>query len=186
MGHRVTVYEGAPVAGGMMRLGVPEHRLPRAVLQAEVDFIEFLGVDIRLGVDIGHDVTFASLAATHDAVFIAVGCRKDAQVGVPGSNLDGVLTAVSFLANVNIGIPVEVGERVVVIGGGNVAYDVARTARRFGDLSVLDRKRHQLAFDAAVVAARVLGRKVTMVTLESREAMPADARLIEEGLKEGI
>ncbi|HEX7601763.1 MAG TPA: FAD-dependent oxidoreductase, partial [Polyangiaceae bacterium] len=186
MGHRVTVYDGAPVAGGMMRLGVPEHRLPRAVLQSEVDFIEFLGVDIRLGVDIGRDVTFASLAATHDAVFIAVGCRKDAQVGVPGADLDGVLTAVSFLANVNIGIPVEVGERVVVIGGGNVAYDVARTARRFGDISQSDRKRHQLALDAAVVAARVLGRKVTMVTLESREEMPADARVIEEGIEEGI
>ncbi len=186
MGHRVTVYDAAPVAGGMMRLGVPEHRLPRAVLQAEVDFIEFLGVDIRLGVDIGRDVTFASLASTHDAVFIAVGCRKDAQIGVPGSNLDGVLTAVSFLANVNIGIPVEVGDRVVVIGGGNVAYDVARTARRFGDISSLDRKRHQLALDAAVVAARVLGRKVTMVTVESRDEMPADSRVIEEGLEEGI
>ena len=186
MGHRVTVYEGAPIAGGMMRLGVPEHRLPRAVLQSEVDFIEFLGVDIRLGVDIGRDVTFASLAATHDAVFIAVGCRKDAQIGVPGADVDGVLTAVSFLANVNIGIPIEVGERVVVIGGGNVAYDVARTARRFGDISSLDRKRHQLALDAAVVAARVLGRKVTMVTLESREEMPADSRVIEEGLEEGI
>ena len=186
MGHRVTVYDGAPVAGGMMRLGVPEHRLPRAVIQAEVDFIEFLGVDIRLGVDVGRDVTFASLAATHDAVFIAVGCRKDAQIGVPGSNLEGVLTAVTFLANVNIGIPIEVGDRVVVIGGGNVAYDVARTARRFGDISSSDRKRHQLALDAAVVAARVLGRKVTMVTMESRAEMPADSRVIEEGLEEGI
>ena len=186
MGHRVTVYEAAPVAGGMMRLGVPEHRLPRAVLQAEIDFIEYLGVDIRLGVDVGRDVTFASLAASHDAVFIAVGCRRDAQIGVPGAELEGVLTAVSFLANVNIGIPVEVGERVVVIGGGNVAYDVARTARRFGDVSLPDRKRHQLALDAAVVAARVLGRKVTMVTLESRKEMPADARLIQEGLDEGI
>lgn len=186
MGHHVTVYDGAPVAGGMMRLGVPEHRLPRAVLQSEVDFIEFLGVEIRLGVEIGRDVSFASLVAGHDAVFIAVGCRKDAQLGVPGSELHGVLTAVSFLANVNIGIPVEVGERVVVIGGGNVAYDVARTARRFGDFSLQDRKRHQLALDAAVVAARVLGRKVTMVTHESREEMPADARVIEEGLKEGI
>jgi formate dehydrogenase beta subunit len=186
MGHHVTVYEAAPVAGGMMRLGVPEHRLPRAVLQGEIDFIEYLGVDIRLGVEIGRDVTFASLAATYDAVFVAVGCRKDAQIGVPGADLEGVLTAVSFLANVNIGIPLEVGERVVVIGGGNVAYDVARTARRFGDVSVPERKHHQLALDAAVVAARVLGRKVTMVTLESRAEMPADARLIEEGLNEGI
>jgi formate dehydrogenase (NADP+) beta subunit len=186
MGHRVTIYEAAPVAGGMMRLGVPEHRLPRAVLQAEIDFISYLGVDIRLGVDVGRDVGFESLASTHDAVFLAVGCRKDAQVGVPGADAEGVLTAVSFLANVNIGIPIEVGERVVVIGGGNVAYDVARTARRVGEVPLPERKRHQLALDAAVVAARVLGRKVTMVTLESREEMPADARVIEEGLKEGI
>ena len=186
MGHRVTVYEAAPVAGGMMRLGIPEHRLPRAVLQSEIDFIEYLGVDIRLGIDVGRDVTLESLAATHDAVFLAAGCRKDASIGVPGASLDGVLTAVSFLANVNIGVPIEVGERVVVIGGGNVAYDVARTARRVGEVSLSDRKRHQLALDSAVVAARVLGRKVSMVTLESREEMPADESVIEEGLKEGI
>jgi NADPH-dependent glutamate synthase beta subunit-like oxidoreductase/ferredoxin len=186
MGHRVTVYDAAPVAGGMMRLGIPEHRLPRAVLQAEIDFIEFLGVELRLGVEIGRELSFAELRASHDAVFVAVGCRKDAQLGIAGSDAEGVLTAVSFLAHVNIGVPIEVGERVVVIGGGNVAYDVARTARRFGDVSAGERKQHQLAFEAAVVAARILGRRVTMVTLESRSQMPADARVIEEGVKEGI
>ncbi len=186
MGHRVTVYDAAPVAGGMMRLGIPEHRLPRAVLQAEIDFIEFLGVELRLGVEIGRDLLFADLVAKHDAVFVAVGCRKDAQLGIAGSELDGVLTAVNFLAHVNIGIPIEVGERVVVIGGGNAAYDVARTARRFGEVAAGEREQHQLAFETAMVAARILGRRVTMVTLESRANMPADARVIEEGVQEGI
>ncbi|NOY93428.1 MAG: FAD-dependent oxidoreductase [Deltaproteobacteria bacterium] len=186
MGHEVTVFDAAPVAGGMMRLGIPEHRLPRAVLQAEIEFIEFLGVEIRLGAEIGRNVLFEQLAQDYGAVFVAVGCRKDAQLGIPGAELDGVLTAVNFLAHINIGIPMEVGERVVVIGAGNVAYDVARTAQRFGAVAPLERERHLLALEAAFVAARVLGRKVTIVTLESRAEMPADPSQIEEGIREGI
>jgi NADPH-dependent glutamate synthase beta subunit-like oxidoreductase len=132
MGHRVVVYDAAPVAGGMLRLGVPEYRLPREVLQAEVDFIEHLGVEIKFGVEIGGEITFERLVEGHDAVFVATGCRKGRHVRVPGGDLQGVLTAVDFLARVNLGIEAAIGQRVVVIGGGNVAYDVARTARRFG------------------------------------------------------
>lgn len=186
MGHRAVVFDAAPVAGGMLRIGVPAYRLPREVLQAEVDFVEHLGVEIRLGVEIGAEVTFEQLVEEHDAVFLATGCRKGRQVKVPGGDLDGVLTAVDFLAQVNLGVDVEIGQRVAVIGGGNVAYDVARTARRFGGTSRPDEEHHNLPIDAARVAARTLGRDVTMVVLESRDEMPADPEEIEAGAEEQI
>lgn len=186
MGHEVDVYDAAPVAGGMLRLGVPEYRLPRTVLQAEVEFVEFLGVRLHLGVEIGESLTFDDLVAEHDAVFIAAGCRKGRQVPVPGGDLRGVLTAVDFLVAVNLGESMEIGERVVVVGGGNVAFDVARTARRFGGTSAEDEEHHNLQIDAAMVAAKVLHRDVTMLVLESPEEMPADPREIEEGTEEGI
>ncbi|MGZ3438419.1 MAG: FAD-dependent oxidoreductase, partial [Polyangia bacterium] len=94
--------------------------------------------------------------------------------------------AIDLLANVNLGQPIDVGARVVVVGGGNVAYDAARSARRFGGTSEPDEEAHNLAVDAAVVASRVLGREVTMVTLESRQEMPADPSEIAEGTEEGV
>ena len=173
MGHQVTVYDASKVAGGMLRLGIPEYRLPREVLQCEIDFILHLGVELRLGVEIGKDITFAELRRTHDAVFLAPGCRKGRGLKLPGSDLPGVLTAVDFLANVNLGIPLDVGDRVLVVGGGNVAFDVARSA-------------NHLLTDSARLAARVLKKDVTMVCLESREEMPADKEEIEEGTREGV
>ncbi|MBI5503005.1 MAG: FAD-dependent oxidoreductase [Deltaproteobacteria bacterium] len=186
MGHKVVVFDGAPVAGGMMRLGIPEYRLPRELLQCEVDFIAWLGVEIRLGVEIGRDVEFGALLRDHDAVFLAPGCRKGRILPLPGGDLPGVLTAVDFLAHVNLGTPLEVGERVVVVGGGSVAFDVARSARRFGGTTFPDEEHHNLARDAALAAARLLRRDVTLVALESREEMPADPRELEEGTEEGI
>jgi NADPH-dependent glutamate synthase beta subunit-like oxidoreductase/ferredoxin len=186
MGHRVVVFDAAKVAGGMMRLGIPEYRLPRAQLEREIEFIRWLGVEIRLGAPIGGDVTFADLRRDFDAVFLAPGCRKGRPLTIPGANLPGVLTAIDMLVHVNLGLPIELGRRVVVIGGGNVAYDAARSARRFGGTSQPDEQAHNLAIDAAVVAATVLGREVTMVTLESREEMPADPSEIAEGKEEGV
>ncbi len=186
MGHRVTVFDAAPVAGGMMRLGIPEYRLPREVIDCEVDFIRFLGVDIRQGFEIGRDTTFAELAAGHDAVFLAPGCRRGRGLGIPGAEAPGVLTAVDFLAAVNLGTSLDIGRRVAVVGGGNVAFDVARTARRFGGTAYPDEEHHNLAVDAAMAAARILRREVTMVCLESRDEMPADPAEIEEGAEEGI
>ena len=182
MGHQAVVFDAAPVAGGMLRLGIPAYRLPRAVLAREIEFIRWLGVEIRLSVEIGRDVSFAELARDFDAVFLAPGCRRGKALPIPGADAAGVLTAVDFLAHVNLGTPVEIGERVVVVGGGSVAYDAARSARRLPG----EEPRHDLAVDAAVVAARLLGRQVTMVALESRAEMPADVREIEEGAEEGI
>ena len=186
MGHHPVVFDAAKVAGGMMRLGIPEYRLPRAQLDREIDFIRWLGVEIRLETPIGSAVTFHDLTRDFDAVFLAPGCRKGRALKIPGAELAGVLTAIDLLAHVNLGLPIEVGKRVVVVGGGNVAYDAARSARRFGGTSEPSESSHNLAIDAATVASRVMGRQVTMVTLESRAEMPADASEIAEGTEEGV
>jgi len=186
MGHTAVVFDAAPVAGGMMRIGIPAYRLPRADLEREIEFIRWLGVEIRLGVPIGGEVRFADLVRDFDAVFLAPGCRRGKALKIPGAELGGVLTAIDLLAHVNLGQPIDVGQRVVVVGGGNVAFDAARSARRFGGTSEPDEEAHNLAVDAAVVASRVLGREVTMVTLESRQEMPADPSEIAEGAEEGV
>ncbi|MFN7976257.1 MAG: FAD-dependent oxidoreductase [Acidobacteriota bacterium] len=186
MGHQVEVIDAAPRAGGMMRAGIPEYRLPRELIDCEAAFIEFLGVKMRFGVEVGQDVTFEDLARQSDAVFLAPGCRRGRSLSIPGTDLAGVVTAVDFLAAVNLGTAIDVGDRVVVVGGGNVAYDVARTARRFGGTSLPDEEHHNLAMDAALSAARLLHRDVTMVALEGRDEMPADPIEIEEGAEEGV
>jgi NADPH-dependent glutamate synthase beta subunit-like oxidoreductase/NAD-dependent dihydropyrimidine dehydrogenase PreA subunit len=186
MGHSVVVFDAAPVAGGMMVIGIPAYRLPRENLEREIEFIRWLGVDIRLGTPIGGEVRFADLVRDFDAVFLAPGCRRGKALKIPGAELTGVLTAIDLLAHVNLGQRIDVGQRVVVVGGGNVAYDAARSARRFGGTSEVNEASHNLAVDAAVVARRLLGRDVTMVALESREEMPADPSEIAEGSEEGV
>ncbi len=186
MGHKVTIFDAAPVTGGMMRMAIPEYRLPRELIDREIDFIRFLGVEFRMGVEIGRDITFADLRREHDAVFLATGCRKGKMLKMPGADKTGVVTALDFLVNLNLGVPLEIGKEVVVVGGGNVAFDVARTARRFGGTSQPDEEHHNLAIDAAIAASRYLNRKVTLVSLEAREEMPADPEEIEEGSHEGI
>jgi NADPH-dependent glutamate synthase beta subunit-like oxidoreductase/NAD-dependent dihydropyrimidine dehydrogenase PreA subunit len=174
MGHQAVIFDAARVAGGMMRLGIPENRLPRDLIEKEVDFIRFLGVDIRLGVEIGRDVTFKQLRDEYDAVFLAPGCRRGHGLKIPGMETRGVLTAVDFLVNANLGQPLDLGEDILVVGGGNVAFDVARSARRFGGTSVPDEPHDNLMLDAAMIAARTYKRRVTMVSLEARNEMPAD------------
>jgi thioredoxin reductase/NAD-dependent dihydropyrimidine dehydrogenase PreA subunit len=186
MGHEAVLYEATPVAGGMLRLGVPEYRLPREVLQAEVEFIRWLGAEIRYGVRVGRDVSFEELCATHDAVFIAAGCGKGRRPPAPGSDLPRVYDAVDFLAAVNLGQPLDVGERVVVVGGGSVAFDVARSARRFGGTSRPDEHHHRLMVDTAVAASRLLRRQVVMLALESWEELPADPDEIVEASQERV
>ncbi len=186
MGHQTVVFDAAPVAGGMLRLGIPEYRLPRALIQKEVDFITYLGVEIRLGVEIGTDVLFQQLRDEYDAVFLAPGCRRGRSLKIPGMELGGVLTAVDFLVGANLGHPLDIGENVLVVGGGNVALDSARTAHRFGGTSVPDEHHHNLMLDTARVSARTFGKQTTMVSLESRGEMPADSATIDEGRREGI
>lgn len=186
MGHEVTIFDAAPVAGGMMRLGIPDYRLPRDLIEQEIEFIRGLGVTFRMGVEIGRAVSFDQIRRDHDAVFLAPGCRRGRSLNLAGMELQGTITAVDFLVNANLGHPLPLGANVVVVGGGNVAFDVARTARRFGGTSEPGESHHNLMLDAAVMAAKTFRRHVTMISLEAREEMPADLEEIEEGMREGI
>ena len=187
LGYRVTIFEGAPVAGGMLRLGVPEYRLPRALIQFEINAILSLGVELRTGVRIGRDVSIADLKRDYAAIFLAVGSMKSRDLTIPGVELDGVLRGVDYLLNVNLGYHVDMGRRVIVIGGGNVALDVARTAARGGEQTNLQRNLSIVqAMDVARSAVRFGAREVTVCCLESESEMPASREEVEEAATEGI
>ncbi len=191
-GYRVTVFEAGPVAGGMLRVGVPLYRLPRELVQAEIDAILSLGVELQLNAPVGAPGrTLADLKAQgFAAVFLGAGLQASRHLDIPGAQLPGVIHGIELLRLVNLGQPVELGPRVVVVGGGNVAFDVARTALR--QSAELDREEDALegfrvTADVARTAARGAGvSEVRVVCLESREEMPADAIEIEEGLHEGL
>ena len=129
-GHPVTVYEAQDRLGGMMVLGIPEYRLPRALIAREIEAIVELGIDVETNARIGETHSIAELLDRHAALFLAVGTGAARDLDLPGHDLDGVLRAVEYLLNVNQGFHVDLGERVVVVGGGNVAFDAARTALR--------------------------------------------------------
>lgn len=156
MGYQPTVYEALPVAGGMLRVGIPEHRLPKKVLDEEIASIEALGVEVRTGMRIGQDLGLKDLMGEYRAVFLATGATEGTRLGVPGEDLKGVIPGLGFLMDLNLGKDIEVGERVVVIGGGNLAIDTARSALRKG------------------------AREVILCSFEPKEEMPA----IEEGIRE--
>jgi NADPH-dependent glutamate synthase beta subunit-like oxidoreductase len=175
LGFRPVVFETEPVPAGMLAVGVPAYRLPRDVIAREVDVIRALGAEIRCGVTVGNDVSFASLRREYAAVILAVGAKSSRGLGLPGEQGPGVFGGVDLLRAVALGEPIRVGREVVVIGGGNVAYDVARSVLR------------QIAFDTARTAARLPGTsKVRLVSLEGLEEMPADTVEILEGDEEGI
>jgi NADPH-dependent glutamate synthase beta subunit-like oxidoreductase/NAD-dependent dihydropyrimidine dehydrogenase PreA subunit len=187
-GYPVTIFEAAPVAGGMLRLGVPEYRLPRALIQLEVHAILSLGVELRVDSRLGREFTLADLRQQgYAAVFLAVGAMRSRDLAVDGMDLDGVLKGVDYLLNVNLGYKVEMGSRIVVIGGGNVALDVARTAARGGEQENLQRSLSVVqALDVARSAIRFGAREVTVCCLESESEMPASRDEIEEAEREGI
>jgi len=199
-GHPVTVYEATDRLGGMMVLGIPEYRLARGVITREVEAIIELGIDVELSCRIGVDVTIEDLLARHDALFLAIGTGLGRDLGLPGRELDGVLRAVEFLLNVNRGFKVDLGRRVVVVGGGNVAFDAARTALRAaaggpqesGDHDAIvgtaeDARRGMVTtLDVARAAVRAGVRSVTVIALESPEEIPADPEEIAEAEAEGI
>jgi heterodisulfide reductase subunit A-like polyferredoxin len=129
-GYSVTVFEALPVAGGMLRVGVPEYRLPTEIIEREVQDILDLGIELRLNACVDNlDDVFRE---GFDAVLIAVGAHEGVRLPIPGANLDGVLLNTSFLRDVRLGEPLRLGERVAVVGAGDVAMDVARTAVRLG------------------------------------------------------
>jgi len=132
-GYRCTVFESLPVLGGMLSVGIPPYRLPRAVIAAEFEALKNCGVDIVTNVTIGRDKTIADLKNEgFDAVFIGVGAHSSRKLGIPGEDLEGVMHGVDYLRRVNMGEELDIGPRVVVVGGGNVAIDCARTALRTG------------------------------------------------------
>jgi NADPH-dependent glutamate synthase beta subunit-like oxidoreductase len=133
LGHEVTIFDAASVAGGMLRLGVPEYRLPRELIDLEIQSVLALGPALKLNQSLGRNFSLADLRRAFDAVFIAIGTYRSRNLNIEGEQLDGVLRAVDFLINVNLGgYNLNLGKRVLVIGGGNVAMDVARTAARLG------------------------------------------------------
>jgi NADH-quinone oxidoreductase subunit F len=160
-GYAVTVFEAAAVAGGMMALGVPEHRLPRKVVNWEIDALKKMGIVIKTGSPV--KAPEALLKQGYKAVFVAVGSQNSAKLNVPGENADGVVQALSFLKNVNLGKKQAVGKNVVVVGGGSVAMDVASSALRLGAGSV------------------------QVICLEcSHDEMPAQNEEVEQAIEEGI
>jgi NADPH-dependent glutamate synthase beta subunit-like oxidoreductase len=198
LGYRVTVYEATGELGGMMVLGIPEYRLDRRLLRAEIDAVVSLGVEVRLDIRLGTDVTFGDLRERHDAIFLAFGASLGRGLDIDGHQADGVFRALEFLINLNQGFHVDVGNRVVVIGGGNVALDAARTALRaaayseaqrfsgFDEPEPLPEASFTEAVDVARSAVRAGATDVTVVSLEARHEMPAAEFEIHEALLEGI
>ncbi len=161
-GYTVTVFERQPEAGGHFYSSLPTYRLPRQVVRQDVGRIAAAGVEIRTGVEIGRDITLSDLHREYDAVILAVGLSKSRGLNLPGFDHSDVLLALPFLQGANLGHPVNIKKRVIVIGGGDVAMDVARTAVRLG------------------------AQEVRVVCLEFREIMPAHAWEVAEALEEGI
>ncbi len=162
LGHKVVVYDRNPKPGGMMTYGIPAYRLPPATVEAEIAAIAALGVEIRGGCALGRNITLSRLREEYDAVLLALGNGKSRSLGIPGEDLPGVIPALDFLRQVADTGAAEVGRRVLVVGGGNVAVDVARTARRLG------------------------AEHVVMMCVEDRFEMPASPGEIQAAEDEGI
>ena len=161
-GHAVTVLDMMPEMGGMLRYGIPEYRLPKAVLAAEVAAIAAMGVEMKNNVKVGTDVTLESLRADYDAVLVAVGAWKSTGIGCEGDKLQGVLGGIDMLQEVNLGGRPDLGKNVAVVGGGNVAMDACRTAVRLG------------------------AENVYVIYRRTRAEAPAEDLEIEEALEEGV
>lgn len=161
-GYRPTIFEALPVTGGMLRVGIPDYRLPKKVLDQEIDNILRLGVELKLNTAIGRDFTLDSLFADgYKAVFLGTGCHVGMKMKVPGEDADGVMQGVEFLRKYTLKQPLKLGKNVAVIGGGNVAIDVACSALR-------------------------LGSKVTLVYRRTRDEMPAHPWEVEQAICEGV
>lgn len=162
-GYPVTIFEALPVVGGMLYTGIPSYRLPKEVLDDEIEIIKSLGVEIKTNSPIGETLTLTDLIAQgYKAIFIATGAHKDQKLNIPGEENPNVIPGVTFLRKVNLGEKVNIGNRVAVIGGGNVAIDAARTSLRLG------------------------AKEVTIVYRRSLDEMPANLEEIKEAEEEGV
>ena len=162
LGYFVTIYERHHVLGGMLASAIPPYRLPREALREDIDDVVSKGIEVKTGCEIGKDITMSDIIGKHDAVLLAIGLSQSRSLNIPGVGGPGVLLAIPFLEDVAFGRKLSLGEKVLVIGGGNVAIDVARSARRLGAGSV------------------------EMVCLESAEEMPAWKWEVDEAVEEDI
>jgi formate dehydrogenase (NADP+) beta subunit len=201
MGYAVTIFEAAPVAGGMLYLGIPEYRLPRDVVEAQVREILATGdITLKLNHKAGRDFQIAELRRQgFDVVLLAIGAHRSRDLTIPGVDLDGVHRGVDFLLNVNLGYKFTIGRNVLVIGGGNVAMDVARSAARevlrqhAQGIEEHEPSEENVAavatkemVDISLSALRMGAQKVNVVCLEKRAEMPAALEEIEEAETEGV
>lgn len=161
-GHEVDIFEAKKKPGGMLRYGIPEYRLAKSVVDAEVAIIEEMGANIHYGVKIGDDMSLQYLQDKYDAVFLGIGAWKSSPMRCQGENTPGVLGGIDFLINVAENKPVKIGRKVIVVGGGNTAMDVARTSIRLG------------------------AEEVRVVYRRSEEQMPAEKIEIKEAREEGV
>ncbi len=162
-GYRVTIFEAQPVAGGMLAVGLPEYRLPKRILQRDLDYLTALGVEIKTRSPVGDALGLDDLNQQgYEAIFVSVGAHRGHKLPIPGSDLQGVRIGVPFLRDVNLGEKVEIHGKVVVLGGGRVALDCARTATRLG------------------------APEVHIACVENRDSMRAGAAEIREAEEEGI
>ncbi len=161
-GHKVVLLEDKPYPGGMLRYGIPQYRLPKELLDAEINTLVKMGVEIKCNVKLGEDISLTYLKKAYDAVFIAIGAWASMNMGCNGEDMEGVLGGIEFLRKATLAEPIYLGQHVIVIGGGNTAMDVARTAVRLGAEHV-----------------QVLYRR-------TRDEMPAEDIEIDEAEEEGV
>jgi NADH-quinone oxidoreductase subunit F len=163
-GYQVTVFEALQVLGGMLAVGIPEYRLPKAIMNNEIENVVSLGVEVKKGVALGKDFSLADLKAWgYDAIFLAIGAHRGMGLNIPGEDTGGVIQGVRFLRDINLGRPINVaGKRVGIIGGGNVAMDAARVARRLG------------------------AAEVHVIYRRTRDDMPAEDEEIRDAQEEGV
>lgn len=212
-GYPVTMFETFEKAGGMLRYGIPSYRLPDAVLDAEIQNILDLGVTLKCNTRVGRDLSFEQIRQEFGAVYLALGAHKGSNMGIPGEDSANVFTAASFLNRVNTGAKVEIGSRVVVIGGGDSAMDAARVSLRLqadllaaeesGDEDRYNAAREALdheaqleeeaittektAVDSARIVRRVAGQsEVTILYRRTKDEMPAIAKDVDEAVEEGV
>src|SRR5215472_14578547 len=201
MGYPVNIFEASPVPGGMLYLGIPEYRLPRDVVESQVrEILETGDITLRLNEAAGRDFMISDLRRQgFDAVLLAVGAHRSRDLSIPGVDLDGVHKGIDFLLNVNLGYKFTIGQKVIVIGGGNVAMDVARSAVRevlkqhAAGVEGVEPSEENVAavatremVDISLSALRMGAREVNIVCLERRDEMPAALEEIEEAEAEGI
>ena len=193
-GYGVTIYEAFSKPGGMLRYGIPDYRLPSDVLDKEIRRIEELGVEIKCNQSVGRDIPYEELQKNYDAIFVGIGAHKGRLLGVPNEEADNVLTGTQFLNRINSGEPVEVGDKVLVVGAGDTAIDTARVSRRLGaDVTIVYRRTRdempaikeeiagaeeegvKLVFLAAPVAFERNGTRVTRMKCQRMELGEPDS-----------